>query len=232
MADEGFYAALLPVPTQIADVHARFGRLYTQLRSVRSPVATRAAAVVERAYAEFIAALDELAAEMAKVAEKEMVAAFDKTRTRPDSGVGPHLRDNLKAAPVRTSLATGAIGIGDLGKLNPFPYWKAQEFGLSEGFVGRTLTGYFYSPGYAAAFAPSPEMSREHPLFRPSSPGTAPHMTIRNPIQPGRFLESATVKARALWNRRYQQIENRAIRQLERVAAMLGVGAEITALER
>lgn len=230
----GFFHLLAPIPEQIAQVHSQFAdvRLMIARLGTGGPgtaFGARLAPRVEAAYREFVSSLTVLAAQVARSAEEATRTKYDASRVRPDTGQSPHLRDLLHALPVKTTLATGAVGIGDVEELDKAPYWKAQEFGLDSGFVGRTLTGYFFGAGGSGpGYAPDPAMSRQHPIFRPVPVGLAPHMTISNPIVAGHFLTDASEEATAEWLNQYNRIEARAITQLKQVGAV--IQAEIDAL--
>lgn len=223
----GFYKLLTPVPQQIADVHRQFAEVRTLLQRLPPPTGPLLADRVENAYLRFTAELDQLAVTTARRAEEALLRRYDSTRVRPDTGQQPHLRDLLSAIPVKATLATGTVGIGDVAELDRVPYWKAQEFGLSAGFVGRTLAGYFYEAGGGRGVAPDPGQFRQHPLFRPASIGSAPVMTITNPIRGGHFLEETAAEVTAAWLSDYGRIEDRALTAIAQVAAM--VEAEISA---
>lgn len=158
-----------------------------------NPAERGTAALVERAYRDWMRELDALAALTAVQATEAIKAELAATARRPDTGVRPHLRDAIRCRPyaivgprgVRGGVPTGSVGIADLQALervkNPFdpkgvPYWIVQEKGTARN-VGRTLRGYFYDRGHTNPTRPAPGYTGTkgaQPLFLPGRLGNMP----------------------------------------------------------
>lgn len=209
----------------------------------------RAAAIlseVKQSYAQFNRELNGLAARTAPRATEAARAVFDHTRKRPNTGVTPHLRTLIRSAPLHGilpgNLATGAVGIGNHTYLDKavdplYPgksYWRAQEYGLDQGFVGRRVRGYFFGAGYSGEPSrPGAAPSRTHPLFVPARQqmfnfggrgpgkrgGFGASMLIENPIEPRRFLERGRDHAYTQWLREWAGIQADVSRRLAAILA-------------
>lgn len=177
----------------VADVHAKFAeaiklaeevdRLTVRGAGTRT-LAAATAAQLRRAYVDFNAGLRTTAVKAADAASTGMIARFDSTRVRADSGATPHLRDLLHARPLAPygGVETGAVGIADVGMLdralnrnspNYGTYWRAQEYGTGKdgvpSQVGRVIRGYFTAAGGGDPTPPLAEFGGggggPHPVF-------------------------------------------------------------------
>lgn len=142
--------------------------------------------------------VDAAAVLSAAEAEKMIVARIKATQVRPDppgnSGRGVRLQDAIECRAIKTAVAGGAVGIGDITALdrvadrNGQAYWRAQEFGSAH-LVGRTFRGLFQPGSSPAGAAPF----RTHPLFEVDRGGKP--MTITRPIPERAFLREGTLAA-------------------------------------
>lgn len=145
----------------------------------------------------------------AAFAQQRAQELLDKRIVRPATPSAPHLRDAIVARAVATRIPGGAVGIGDISRLDAHPYWKAQEFG-SQHLVGKTVRGFFFDSG-GARHAPDPAQFREHPIFKP---GAGPKMVIENPIEGKGFLAEAVLDALGYRYRIWRTIEAAAVAQM------------------
>lgn len=222
MAD--YFQRLLPNVPQVARVYESFIEVEHELatlgRTSPDPLVRRIALnqgrLVRRAYQRFREDLIALAERVAEVANDEVGHFYQASRTpRGDTGNPPHLSEALPTSEaVPTPVPAGVVGITRLDALDKFPYWKAQEFGLIEGFVGREVKGWFFGAGFSGTpSAPDPGQSQQHPLFRPAGRGRTMH--IQNPIEPGEFLSDTVKLAEALWVKLMNEAVTDAVRDLD-----------------
>lgn len=173
------------------DIAAQVGLVIVELRTEMSALATRTAEVADRAAVGYLAA----------------------RRKRPETSKGVHLNELVKSRPTRPTLGgVGFFSIDELNKaVNPnggssTPYWRAIEYGLDEGFVGRKLRG-FYQPGSSR---PSPERRGEHPIFESAAYlDDSPFMTISRPIRAQNFLSDGVRDAYSQYSRDLRDIDSR-----------------------
>lgn len=221
-----YFQRILPNLGQVARVYEGFIEVERELETVArtSPdalvrsMASRQAYLVRRAYQRFQEDMIALAERCAETANQEVITLYQKSRTpRGDTGNPPHLSEALPTSEaIPTPLPAGAVGITRLDELDKFDYWKAQEFGLSTGFVGREVKGWFFGSGFSGSpVAPDPAQSQNHPLFRPS--GTGRTMHIENPIEPGHFLTDTVDVVYALWLKLMDEAVRDAVRDLDAV---------------
>lgn len=240
-ARSDYFQRFVPNLAQVARVYEQFGEVEALLTEVADAapdpqvrrLASNQARLVRKAYEQFQADLLMTAQRVAEVANAEVLRLFEESRTpRGDSGNPPHLRDALPTAePVPTPLPAGVVGITRLDELEKFDYWKAQEFGLDQGFVGREVRGWFFGAGFSGVFAPDPSQSQQHPLFRPAAEGRT--MTIQHPIHPGLFLTDTVKIAEALWLKLMNQAVADAVKDLDAVLGQSrAVGTRLGVLRR
>ncbi|MDQ1584485.1 MAG: hypothetical protein QOF36_2539 [Microbacteriaceae bacterium] len=222
MAD--YFQRILPDLAQVERVYKLFveveAELVTAVRVSPDPAVRRTAQnqarLVRRAYQQFQEDLIALAQRCAEVANEEVMRLYQDARTpRGDTGNPPHLSEALPTSEaVPTPVPAGVVGITRLDALEKFEYWKAQEFGLDEGFVGREVKGWFFGTGFSGPIsAPDPGQSQNHPLFRPSSTGRTMH--IQNPIEPGHFLTDTVRTVEALWLKLMNESVRDVVRDLD-----------------
>jgi hypothetical protein len=223
MAD--YFQRLVPNLPQVERIYEAFvqveGELVTLVTTSPDPAVRRVAAnqarLVRRAYQHFQEDLIRLAQRCAEVANEEVMRLYQDSRTpRGDTGNPPHLSEALPTSEViPTPIPAGVVGIARLEELEKFDYWKAQEFGLDAGFVGREVKGWFFGAGFTGPSAPNPAQSQQHPLFRPSSNGLTMH--IQNPIEPGHFLTDTVKTVEALWLKLMNECVTDVTRDLDAV---------------
>lgn len=181
-------------------------RLARQVEQIRVKQGRGAGAVatrreLQRAYADFNRELDGIAKTTAVAARAAIRREIATTRTRPDTGNGPHLRDMIRARPIHPLgiIATGAVGVADIDVLDQLvnpqspqygPYWRSQEYGYK--FRGKQLTGVvggFYDRGFGGgpyrAESQFAGGSGPHPLFLPGRTGGAMAMAAGGTFRSG-----------------------------------------------
>lgn len=195
-----------------------------------------------RAYGTWQREMDDLSRATAAEATKAIKEKLKTTAKRPDTGVGPHLRDLIRCRPLSVGgFTTGSVGIADIGELNKAvnplgpqygPYWFAQEEGSTRN-VGREITGFFFGTGYAGPPSPpDPAQSRQHPIFVTGAQGAAAfggagfdggagvaggrgrRMLIQRPIQARHFIRDGANQARGAWFAGLRRIEDEALARL------------------
>lgn len=193
MAGNSFYKRIEPDPA--------LARAYAGMLEISDVLAARAADAMARgatrAGSRWLAAshrvdvairdlgreLDRLALRTAARSQRNIRTILDGTQVRPDPpGDGVRLRDRIRSRPIRASLPSGAVGIGDLDELNKAVntrspgrgdnrYWLVQEIGTGQtdratGISiprqrGRVAHGLF-QPGDSP---PDRSLFRAHPMF-------------------------------------------------------------------
>lgn len=240
------YARIFSVEN-VGHIHLQYGKAIALARQTvqvyaRAGMKTQAAASeaalreIQRAYADFNADLDRVAKQTAAVARNAIRHEIARTRLRPDTGNGPHLRDQIRVRPIHRfgPLATGEVGVADIEVLdllvNPMgpqygPYWRSQEYGYK--FRGKQVTGIiggFYGPGFGSgpfradsAYAGRPG---PHPLFLPGNvaagvaasvgfgaPKGGGLVKFRTPLKPRLFIQRGAAVAEAQWRAELAAIE-------------------------
>lgn len=162
---------------------------------------------------------------------RDMATLAEGTKARSEAEIEARIRSTARRAEEVSGRLVGGIvsdviepdaaivGIGRIsggGGLSDVPYWRAQEYGLREGFVGRVIHGYFDGGG----------LGRLQPLHAFSGRGVQPEFTldsssggfgtIRHPIQPRRFMERGAKAAERYWQAGRQKAVNRAVRTIQR----------------
>lgn len=162
--------------------------------------------------------LRQLALETAERADMRARHYLAARRKRPETPKGTHLSDLVSSHVTFANL--GGVGLFSLDELdkavNPNggsdrPYWRAIEYGLEEGFVGRRLFGSFSVPGGNAAPSPQPIGRAEHAVFRarpPEDVEDAGWMTVKRPIRAQHFLRDAADEAVARYRARLRVIND------------------------
>lgn len=229
------YLEAIRLARRIEQTYARAGR------RVQAAAAGASLREIQRAYADFNADLDQVAKATAVTARKEIRSQIAATRVRPDTGNGPHLRDQIRARPIHRFgiVATGEVGVADIGVLDQLvdpafahqgPYWRSQEYGYK--FRGKQLTGVvggFFTRGFGAG--PFRAESRyaggggPHPLF---AVGISPAETggglvkFSSPLKARGFIRKGSDVAEAFWRSELARIEaaqHRKLRTLTSPAA-------------
>lgn len=232
------YLEAIQLARRIEQTYARSGR------RVQAAAAGATLREIQRAYAEFNADLDRVAKETATEARKAIRSELARSRVRPDTGNGPHLRDQIRARPLARFgiVATGEVGVADIGVLDQLvdpafaqhgPYWRSQEYGYK--FRGKQRTGVlggFFTGGFGAGpFAPESRYAGgggPHPLF---AVGVSPTekggglVKFVSPLKPRRFIEKGSDAAEVIWRAqlaRIEQTQHVKLRQLTSPAAQAG----------
>lgn len=190
---------------------------------LRGPMLTEIARV-EAAYSSYQRRLEQLALDYSVVAEKEIREQITKTAKRPDTGLRPHLRDNIVCRPTfpGVPLPTGWVGVADIDELdkvvNPLtpgygPYWRTQEDG-STAHVGRSINGLFFpsgGPSGGAGAPPDPGQFRAHPVFVAGPGGRG---VIARPIEARHFIRKGKEIAGRKWLTALKTLEAQTMAQL------------------
>jgi len=225
------------IAPDVLAVHAAFDRVLrsaARLDRLGGPGgSTRAVAL--RAYLVFNRELEALAVRTAADATKRIILRIEKTASRPDTGVRPHMRDAVVSRPFQfggVRLQTGAVGVADEDVLDAlvdplYPaagsYWLAQELGTRK-HMGRVLRGYFYGPGFSNPDVPRATRPNPlQPLFVPGAARAGPagggggKGTIQRPINPRFFVRDGANAAAAEWRRGMARIETTTLKSLNAV---------------
>lgn len=194
--------------------------LYERILAARDAAAARGlprvAFDLDRLVVKLSGQMTDLAAETAAWTNARAIEILKAKQKRPDTDSSPHLADVIESDVVRGPLAE--VGIADLaelaqarrrGRTTGGEYWRAQEFGLVEGFVGRQLHGVFQPSGTA----PGPydddtgfEVTAAH--------GEGGWMRVKNPIEAKHFLTQATREGAARYVRGLNRITRGAEKDL------------------
>jgi hypothetical protein len=192
-------------------------RLYEHMLKIQALARARGRPDVVEEVAVIIANLRsdlrQLAVETVAFADKRAAHNLAARRKRPETNKGVHLRDLVNSHVTFATLGgVGLFSLEDLDRaVNPNggskqPYWRAIEYGLDEGFVGRRMFGSFSEPGGPAPPSPQPRDQRAHAVFRsiPSEFGdeNAGWLTINRPIRAQHFLRDAADQAIAEYKKR------------------------------
>lgn len=196
--------------------------LFERILNVRDEAAARGfvrvAADLDVLVRDLSAELTVLAESTAEWANARAIELLEQRRKRGETDSQPHLRDVITSDVVRAPLAE--VGVGDLDMLDQAQrgggtYWKANEFGLEEGFVGRHLHGVFLPSGTP----PGPSNAdTAFEITDPDEGGDGGWMTIRHPIEAKHFLTDATHEAAARYIREVRRIVSKTE---TRIAAIL-----------
>lgn len=172
-------------------------------------------------FGEYRQSLINLAVRTAEIADDEIKAQIKATAKRSVQTQPGGLIDQIVSEPIRAD--AGMVGVGRIDGspgLDNLEYWRAQEYGLDEGFVGRTIHGFFYDQG--GTNPTEPEHGRgDQPLFAPDAAGG--FGTIQNPIEARHFLAHGTDAALAYWKREQQRINANISRRLNTALAGLAI---------
>lgn len=160
------------------------------------------------------AELSQLGARTALLAEEKIKQHLRATARRPETaGQGIHLIDTIKAE----TIGLGAVEVAPFVELdravNPNggsdrPYWRAQEYGLDEGFVGRILFGTFEPSGQPPSAAPAGGAGFDPSFVMGTQTGAGPGV-IQHPIAARHFLRDGTNEAVAFYATRIRALEQR-----------------------
>jgi hypothetical protein len=170
---------------------------------------------------------------VAAAGEKAVKEAEVASRKRPDTqgGGGPRLGDFLGISAPLTSVP-GSVGVNFMPALDAnVSWWWTQEQGYS-GHVGREIRGFFFDAGFTSPSRPDPAQFRVHPLFASRSDqladfgaglgkrgGVGGKGTIKNPIEPRRFVEHGGQQVLGMWHRMIQAAESRFVAEIETIRA-------------
>lgn len=171
--------------------------------------------------------LRQLAAETAVQADRRARHFLAARRKRPETPKGKHLRDFVGSHVTFPNL--GGVGLFSLDELNNAvnpnggskrPYWRAIEYGLDEGFVGRRIFGSFHTPGPQTRPSPQAIGGAEHAVFRampPEDTDDAGWMTVQRPIRAQHFLSDAADEAVASYRKRLVTINDTIAHRIDAV---------------
>lgn len=164
-------------------------------------------------FGEYRDSMISLSLRTAEVADASIQAAIKSSAKRSEQTKPGGLLDRVHSEPIRAD--AGLVGVGRLDGpdgMDNLAYWRAQEYGLEEGFVGRVLHGFFYDAG--GANPTKPEHGRgDQPYFAPDAGGG--FGTIRHPIQARHFMRDGTNTAAKFWLREQRRINTNFRRRLE-----------------
>lgn len=208
----------------VVDVPQLFERILQIGDEASSRGLVRVAADLDILVRDLSIEMDTLALSTAEFVDARAVELLHERRKRGETDSNPHLADVIKSDVVRGPLAE--VGIADLatlaqarrrGRTTGGEYWRAQEFGLEQGFVGRHLHGVFTPSGT------SPGPSNADTGFQVTSPdgGDGAWMTIRHPIEPKHFLTDATHEAAVRYARELRRIVAKADRRILAITARI-----------
>lgn len=175
-----------------------------------------------------MARYDALSRQTAFNSAKLIRREIEATRKRPPRTLA--LEGAVLSVPLSTSLPSGAVGVGDLDKLDhDAPYWIIQEIGTAREAYGikipsqkstffggpRKVVPGFFQPGDAR---PAPDQFRVHPFFQqePYRKGM-PALNVHREIEPRRFMERGTEIAVAQHSRSARAIDRDILRRLAAV---------------
>lgn len=236
MAD--FWTRFL-VPGVVTD----YERLFRIQDIARQRGLTRVAADIDLVIADLARGLEHLSVETAAKADVAMRDELQRSLDRPETSSRTHLRERIHSKPLRVRF--GEVGIASIDELDKSvnersdtPYWRAIEFGLSEGFVGRRLVGSFFNPGgptrpFAGLAGTQAEFQvgglgegGQMGLFGDTSGNddTSGPMIVSKPIKPHRFLERGTETAKISYLRGVTDLSNKAANRLDRIVTRGGRG--------
>lgn len=197
----------------------------------------RVAAAIDIVIVDLARGLEATALRTSRIADSAIRDELQQSTIRPETTGRTHLRERILSQPLRVRF--GEVGIANLAELDKAvndrsdtPYWRAIEFGLSEGFVGRRLVGAYFQPG--GPHAPDAGQFRKHAVFETGGLGEGGRvdrnhegfgaMTIRNAIKPHRFLERGTGRAARDYLREVNRLSGRTATALDRIVTSGGTG--------
>lgn len=230
------------VIADIANVHREFQLAIVECARVNSAARARGqrapAEAIERQlrreHAVFQARLDAIAVATSTAATQSIQRRLKATARRSATGEKPGIHDLIRSRPIPriAGFSTGAVGVADEAWLNKaidpdYPqhgtYWLAQEEGTSK-HIGRVITGYFGSPGFADIEVPRAAYAGgrgPHPVFSPlvvgPRGGRGGPGTIRHPIHARHFVRDGANIARGTWHAELRQLEAATIKHLAAV---------------
>jgi hypothetical protein len=174
------------------------------------------------------AELSSLGGRTALLAEQKIKQALRQTARRPETqGQHVHLIDTIKAE----TIGLGAVEVAPIAELdkavNPNggsdkPYWRAQEYGLDEGFVGRRLFGTFEPSGQPPSGAPAGGGGFDPSFVMGTQEGAGPGQ-VQHPIIARHFLRSGTDAAIAYYSTRIRALERKWTPLIAEAAALAAV---------
>lgn len=159
--------------------------------------------------------LVQLSLRTVEIADEAIRSRIESTAKRAVSTKANGLIDHIHSEPIIAD--AGIVGIAQIdgaGGLDELPYWRAQEYGLDEGFVGRLLFGFFYDFGGTNPTEPQSGIDTQ-PYFLFDPEGGAGR--IQHPIEERKFLADGTNKAAVYWKREQRRIMNRAASRLRAI---------------
>lgn len=225
------------VNISVGEIAREFDKVLALATRLKLPAAE---AEILKAFTDYNRGLDRIAKATAVSSRALIEKQLAITAKRPDTGMRPHLRSNIRSRPLlpNSRIATGAVGVADIKALeravNPadrqkVPYWKVQEEGTTKN-VGRTLKGYFFDKGLTNATRPAPGYTGSksaQPLFRPgftsTGAGTGPRGgrggkgVITHPIKARHFVRDGADKALIDYKNEMRALESATITELARV---------------
>lgn len=205
----------------IPDVPEVYALFVQSIRDARSRGLIRTAEYLTLLFGEYREAMIALSVRTSEIADAEIKAHIRSSAKRAVQTEPGGLIDQIQSEPIRAD--AGMVGVARLDGtpgLDNLAYWRAQEYGLDAGFVGRVIHGYFYD--FGGSNPTEPEHGRgDQPFFAPDSGGG--FGTIKNPIEARHFLSKGTDAALVYWRREQQRINVNFSARIDR--ALVGLRA-------
>lgn len=207
----------------LADAPVVYAEMLKVIALARTRGELRTAEYLEVALIDFRNQMREIASETKVRSEEEIKRRIESTARRA-AEVSGDLMGGVVSDVIQPDAAMVGVGRITDGGMGDVPYWRAQEYGLEEGFVGRVIKGYFTDIGGANPQAPDQFFAGRgtQPEFQMDSSGG--FGTIKHPIRPRHFMERGADTTARWWLAQTERAVNRTARQLARALSSAKMG--------